>query len=132
MVCCPAYNSANGSACGWSMHSFLQNKTRLCDWLPMNRVQRKPTCHSVLCGEHFERRMFVISSSFPRSIGYNMNSVRLTEDAIRTIFIKQRDAKAKQMSSLMEKLNRKRVWISDNRVILGPNYWTFTSSHICE
>ena len=61
-----------------------------------------------------------------------MNSVRLTENAIPTIFFKQRDAKPKRINSLMEKLNRKRVCLSDNRVILGANYWTFTSSLICE
>ena len=96
------------------------------------RVQWKPTCHSNLCGRHFEQRMFVISPSMARSIGYDMKSVRLTEDAIPTIFIKQRDANPKRISSLMKKLNRKWVCMSDNRVILGANYWTFTSSRIRE
>ena len=81
---------------------------------------------------HFEERMFVISPSMARSVGYDMKSVRLTEDAIPTIFDKLGNAKPKRISSLMEKLNRKRVCMSDNRVILGANYWTFTSSRIRE
>ena len=126
MVYCAAYNCANGSASGWSMHSFPQNKTRLRDLLQnMNRVQWKPPCY-------FEERMFVISPSMARSVGYDMKSVRLTEDAIPTIFDKLGNAKPKRISSLMEKLNRKRVCMSDNRVILGANYWTFTSSRIRE
>jgi len=93
MVYYAAYKCANGSASGWSMHSFPQNKTRLRDWLRnMNRVQWKPVCHSKLCEKHFEERMFVISPSFARSIGYDMNSIRLTEDAIPTILVKQCDA----------------------------------------
>ena len=74
--------------------------------------------------------MFIISQSMARSVGYDMKNVRLTEDAIPTILVKQCDAKPKRISSLMEKLNRKRVCMSDNRVILGANYWTFTSSRI--
>ena len=81
---------------------------------------------------YFEEHMFVISPSMARSVGYDMKSVRLTEDAIPTIFDKLGNAKPKRISSLMEKLNRKRVCMSDNRVILGANYWTFTSSRIRE
>ena len=44
-----------------------------------------------------------------------MKSVRLTEDAILTIFDKLGNA----IGSLTEKLNRKWVCIKDNRVILG-------------
>ena len=105
-----------------------QNKTRLRDWLRnMNRVQWKPTCQLTTS---IEENMFVISPSMARSVGYDMKSVRLTEDAIPTIFDKLGNAKPKRISSLMEKLNRKRVCMSDNRVILGANYWTFTSSRI--
>jgi len=80
----------------------------------------------------FEERMFVISPSLARSVGYDMKSVRLTEDDIRTIFYKLANAKPKRISSLMDELNRKRVCMSDNGVILGANHWTFTSSRIRE
>ena len=59
-----------------------------------------------------------LSPSMARSVGYDMKSVRFTEMAIPTIFNKLGNAKPKRISSLMEKLNRKRVWLSDNRVIL--------------
>ena len=62
-----------------------------------------------------------------RSFGYDMKSVRFTEDTIPTIFVKQCYANPKRISSLMETLNRKQVCINDNRVIFGANYWTFTS-----
>jgi len=66
-----------------------KKKIRLRDWLRnMNGVQWKPTCYSKLYGKHFEERMFVISLSFSLSIGYDMNSVRITEDAVPTIFVK--------------------------------------------
>ena len=64
----------------------------------------------------------VISPSMARSVRYDMKSARLTEDAIPTRFDKLCDAKPKQMIRLMEKLNRKRVFMTDNRVILGANY----------
>jgi len=112
MVYCAAYNSANGSASGWSMHSFSKNKTTLRDRLRnMNRMQWKPTCHSKLCRRHCEER-------------YDMKSVRLREDAISTIFDKLGDAEPKRINNLVEKLNRKRVCMSDNMVILnllGPS-----------
>ncbi|KAK2163610.1 hypothetical protein LSH36_76g00075 [Paralvinella palmiformis] len=41
-------------------------------------------------------------------VGYDMKSVRLTEDAIPTIFDKLGNAKPKRISSLAKKLNRKR------------------------
>jgi len=58
---------------------------------------------------HFEGRMLVILPSKARSVGYDMKNVRLTEDAIPTIFDKLDNAKPKRISSLMGKLNRKRV-----------------------
>ena len=61
--------------------------------------------------------MLVISPSRTRSAGYDMMSVRLTEDAIPTIFDKLDNAKPKLISILMEKLNRKQECMSDNRVI---------------
>jgi len=76
--------------------------------------------------------MFVISPSMARLVEYDMKSVRLIEYAIPTIFDKLGNAKYKTISSLLEKLNRKRVCMSDNWVILGENYWTFTTSRICE
>jgi len=98
----------------------LQNKTRLRDWLRnTKRVQWKPTCHSKLCGRHFGERMFVISLSMARSVGYDMKSVRLTEVAIPTIFDTLGNGKSKRISSLMGKQNRKRVCMCYNRVILG-------------
>ncbi|KAK2164618.1 hypothetical protein LSH36_61g08001 [Paralvinella palmiformis] len=57
---------------------------------------------------------FVISPSMARSVGYDMKSIRLTEDDIPTIFDKLSGAKPKRLSSLMEKLNRKRVCMSNN------------------
>ena len=51
------------------------------------------------------------------SVGYDMKSVGLTEDAILTIFDELGDANPKRISSLMAKLNGKRVCMSDNRVI---------------
>ena len=45
------------------------------------------------------------------------------------------DAKSKWISSLSDKLNRNRVCMSNNRIILSweqINYWTFTSSRIRE
>jgi len=85
----------------------------------MKRVQWKPTCHSKLCGRHFDEWVFVISPPMVRSVGYDVKNVRLTKDAIPTIFDKLGDAKSKRNSSLMEKLNRNWVCMSDNRVILG-------------
>ena len=61
--------------------------------------------------------------------GTIMKSVRLTEDAFPTIFNKLGNAKPKRISSLMKKLNRKRC-MSDNRIILGENYWNLTV-HAC-
>ena len=61
-----------------------------------------------------------------------MKNVALTEDTIPTIFNKLANAKSNRISSFMEKLNRKWVYVSDNRVILEANYWTFTSSPIRE
>ena len=75
---------------------------------------------------NFEERIFIISRSMARSVGYEMKSV------IPTIFHKLGSAKSKRISSLMKKLNRKRVYMSDNRVIVGANYWTFTSSRTLE
>jgi len=66
------------------------------------------------------------------TIRYDMKSVMLTEDAIPTIFDKLGYDKPIRFSSFMEKLNRKRVCLSDNRVILGEKSWTFTSSRIRE
>jgi len=63
--------------------------------------------------------MFVISTSMTLSVGYDIKSVRLTEDPIPTILKKLGNAKPKRINSLMEKLNRKRVCISDNSLILG-------------
>ena len=60
-----------------------------------------------------------------------MKSVRLTEDAIPNIFVKEHDAKPKRISSLMEKLDRKRICMSDDMVIMGANYLAFATSHIC-
>jgi len=71
-----------------------------------------------LPNHHLEQHMFVISPSMARSVGYDMKSVRLIEDAIPITFDKLANAKPKQIISLMKKLNRKRVWMSDNRVIL--------------
>ena len=120
MVSSAAYNCANGSTSirmEYAIRSKKTNRNRSRDWLRiMNRVQWKSTCKR--WGKHFQEGMFVILSSLVRSIGYDMNSVRFIEDAIPTIFVKQRDAKAKQISSFMEKLNRKRICINDNRVIL--------------
>jgi len=48
--------------------------------------------------------VFVILQSMARSDGYDMKSVRLTEDAILTIFDKLGNVKPKRISSLMEKL----------------------------
>jgi len=124
MVYCAAYNCASGSASGWNLHSFPQNKIHL------RNTSRVPTCHNKFSRKHLEERMFVISPSMARSVGYEMESVRLTEDAIPTILDKLGDANSKRISGLMEKLNRKWVCMSDNRIILGANYWTFTSSHI--
>ena len=76
--------------------------------------------------------MFVISPSMARSFGYDMIGVMLAEDSIPTIFDKLGNAKPKPISSLMEKLKRKRVCMNDNRVIFRANYWIFTSSHIRE
>ena len=64
-------------------------------------------CCSV--GDTFEERMFVILPSVARSVGYDMKSVRFTNYAIPAIFDKLGDAKPKRITSLMEKLNRKRV-----------------------
>ena len=44
--------------------------------------------------------MFVISLCLARSVGYDINSVRLTDDVIPSIFVKQPDAKPKRISSL--------------------------------
>ena len=105
------------------MHSFPKNKTRLRDWLRnANRAEWKPTCRSKLCGKHFEERTLVISPSLVRSIGYDMQCIGLTEDVIPTIFVEQNDPKPKRISTSMEKLNRKGVCMSDNRVILGEDY----------
>jgi len=46
-----------------------------------------------------------------------MKAVRITEDAIPTILVKQCDAKPKRISSLMEKLYRKLICMSNNREI---------------
>ena len=35
---------------------------------------------------HFEERMLIISPSMGRSVGYDMNRVRVTEDAIPTMY----------------------------------------------
>ena len=59
--------------------------------------------------------MFVISPSMTRSVGYDMRSVRLPENAIPTIFHKLGDDKPERISSLMDKLNRKLVCMGDNR-----------------
>ena len=75
---------------------------------------------------------FVISPSLVRSIGYDLKSVGLKGNVVPTISVKQHDPKPKQISNLMGKLNRKRVCMSNNRVIMWENYWRFTSSHICE
>jgi len=61
-----------------------------------------------------------------------MKSVMLTEDTIPTIFDKLGNPKPKRISSLMQKLNRNWVCMSDNMVILGANYWIFRSSRIHE
>jgi len=45
--------------------------------------------------ETFEEYLFVISPSLSKSIGYGRYGVRLTEDAIPTIFDKQRQNMAK-------------------------------------
>jgi len=76
--------------------------------------------------------MFDISPFMARSVGCDMRSASLTEDAVPTIFDKLGDAKPKRISSLMGKLKKKRVCMSDNRVILGANYWTFPSPRIRE
>jgi len=73
--------------------------------------------------------MVVILPSIARSVGYDRKSIRLTEDAIPTIFDKLGDGR---ISSLIEQLNRKRACMGDNRVILGSSYWTFTSSRILQ
>jgi len=70
--------------------------------------------------------MFVISPPMVQSVGYDTKSVRLTEVASPTIFDKLGNGKPKRISGLMEILNRKRVCMTDNWVILGANYWTFT------
>ena len=44
--------------------------------------------------------------------GYNMKNVRLTEDAITTVFYNASDAKLKRISTLIEKVNRKRIFVS--------------------
>ena len=80
---------------------------------------------------HFEERMFIISQSMARSVGYDIKSVGLTEDAIPTIFDKLDNVKAKRISRFMEKLNRKRVCMINKRryrVLWG----VFTSSRIRE
>jgi len=112
------------------MNSFPKNKIHLRDWL--RNTSRVPTCHNKLSRKHLEERMFVISPSMARSVRYEMESVRLTEDAIPTILDKLGNTNSKRISGLMEKLNRKWVCMSDNRIILGANYWTFTSSRILE
>jgi len=48
--------------------------------------------------------MFVISPCLTRSIRYGMNNVRLTEDAILTIFVKRCDAKPKRITNMAIKL----------------------------
>ena len=73
-------------------------------------------CSASQLNYHFEERMFVILLAIAWLVGYDMKSVRLTEDAIPTIFDKLSNAKPKRMDSLMEKLNRKRVYMNDNRV----------------
>ena len=72
--------------------------------------------------------MFVISPYMASLIEYDMNSFRLTEDVIPTVFDKLGDAIPKRISSFMEKLNIKRVCMSDNKAILGANYWTLHST----
>ena len=52
-----------------------------------------------------------------------MKRARLTEDAIPNVCVKQRGVNPKRISSLMKKMNRKRVCMNDNSVILGANYW---------
>ena len=105
----------------WECIRSQKIKVHLGDWLRNTiRVEWRPTCRRKLCGKkNFQERMFVISPSLSRSIGYDTNSVRRTEDVIPTIFFKQCDVNCKRISGLMEKLNRKRVRMSDNMEILG-------------
>jgi len=51
---------------------------------------------------HFEERMFVILPSDARLVGYDIKSVRLTENAIPTIFDKLANAKPKQFDGEIE------------------------------
>ena len=62
------------------------------------------TASSGLCGRHFEK----VCSLF----------LRLWHDQL--------------VMTWMEKLNRKRACMSDNRIILGTKYWPFTSSYLRE
>ena len=108
VVYCAVDNCSNGSAIRWSMHSFPISKTRLSNRLRnMNRAQLKPTCHSKLWGKYFEERMFVISPSLARSIGYDMNTVRITENPILIIFVKKLNAKRKRISNMKDRLKWK-------------------------
>ena len=120
MVYCAAAKCQHGSGSGFSMHSFPINKTRSRLWVRnMNRVEKwRPSRHSKLCAAHFEDNMFVISPTLAESIGYgHVKSARLIEDAIPTIFAKPGPVKTKRASSLMQKLDRQRVCLSDNRSI---------------
>ena len=47
--------------------------------------------------------MFVISPSMARSVGYDIKSVRFTEDAITTIFDKLCDGKTEQKTGMYER-----------------------------
>ena len=90
------------------VHSFPKSKARLRDWLRnMKSAVEDRLPQQALGVGRFEERVCVISPSVARSV--DIQSVRLTENDIPAIFDKLSDAKRKRISSLMEKLNRKRV-----------------------
>ena len=70
--------------------------------------------------------------SFARLTAQHAVEANLPQQALRQTLHDFEEWMSKRISSLMEKLNRKRVCMSDNRVILGTNCWTFTSSRIRE
>jgi len=73
------------------MHSFPKYKTRLRDWLQNMNREGSQLATASSARNTLRNVMFVISPSMARSVVYDMKSVRLTEDTIPTIFVKQCD-----------------------------------------
>ena len=82
-------------------------------------------CHCKFCGTHFEDRMFLISRLWQVKL-----DMAWRESGSKKVPFKLGDAKIKRISSLVQKLKKRRVCMSDNRVTLRANYWTFTGSRI--